>query len=268
MNEALDDLTKRVRESFPCPACGVVLTKDDLVRVFDTLIDRATGSALRRVKLVPVLISYRLGGLRLEKAPDRSDFETLDRVESLAFPLKFPTTRFPIEQMYHGSRIAPKGFTHIHHFFLPRAAQALGALWQKAGEWPEARIRHMLLFFVEQAIWGMSVLNRYQPIQQGRPGGSQVNRQISGVYYISSQISEVSPRYNLGLKLDRLQGVFSSLSFELGSTVVSTSTCSALSIPDRSVDYIFTDPPFGENIFYADLNYLVEAWHKRSTFGR
>jgi 16S rRNA G966 N2-methylase RsmD len=27
------------------------------------------------------------------------------------------------------------------------------------------------------------------------------------------------------------------------------------------VDYIFTDPPFGENIYYADLNYLVESWH-------
>ena len=28
-----------------------------------------------------------------------------------------------------------------------------------------------------------------------------------------------------------------------------------------SVDYIFTDPPFGENIYYADLNILVESWH-------
>jgi hypothetical protein len=27
------------------------------------------------------------------------------------------------------------------------------------------------------------------------------------------------------------------------------------------IDYIFTDPPFGENIYYADLNYLVESWH-------
>ena len=27
------------------------------------------------------------------------------------------------------------------------------------------------------------------------------------------------------------------------------------------MDYIFTDPPFGENIYYADLNYLVESWH-------
>ena len=28
---------------------------------------------------------------------------------------------------------------------------------------------------------------------------------------------------------------------------------------------MFTDPPFGENIFYADLNHLVESWHRTLT---
>src|SRR5439155_16527761 len=31
-------------------------------------------------------------------------------------------------------------------------------------------------------------------------------------------------------------------------------------IPDCSVDYIFTDPPFGGNIYYADASILVDAW--------
>ena len=55
------------------------------------------------------------------------------------------------------------GVTHVHHFFLPRARQALAALWRGANSHSDPRIRHMLLFFVEQAIWGMSILNRYQP---------------------------------------------------------------------------------------------------------
>ena len=33
-----------------------------------------------------------------------------------------------------------------------------------------------------------------------------------------------------------------------------------LTIPDNSVDYIFTDPPFGDNIPYSELNLLVEAF--------
>jgi adenine-specific DNA methylase len=29
---------------------------------------------------------------------------------------------------------------------------------------------------------------------------------------------------------------------------------------DESVDYVFTDPPFGSNIFYSDMNLFHEAW--------
>jgi hypothetical protein len=31
-------------------------------------------------------------------------------------------------------------------------------------------------------------------------------------------------------------------------------------VPDASVDYVFTDPPFGSNIFYADCNVIADAW--------
>ena len=46
-----------------------------------------------------------------------------------------------------------------------------------------------------------------------------------------------------------------------GTVATSTGDCGVVALPDNSVDYVFTDPPFGENIYYADLNYLVESWH-------
>ena len=51
----------------------------------------------------------------------------------------------------------------------------------------------------------------------------------------------------------------------LGAAALQTSDCASIPIPGDSVDYIFTDPPFGENIYYADLNFLVESWHGVST---
>jgi hypothetical protein len=146
--------------------------------------------------------------------------------------------------------------------FLPRAAYSLSDLWNRASKESNPRVRQSVLYFVEQAIWGMSVLNRYQPIQQGSPGGSQVNRQLSGVFYVASQTAEVSPWYNLSLRLDRLIKAFHHFRSLPFSSMVSTGDCSSLPIPSHSVDYIFTDPPFGENIYYADLNFLVESWHK------
>lgn len=261
LDEALDQDSKRVHDTFPCPHCSAELNKDRLERVLENRLDPATGEPWQRVKFKPSLLIYTVGKTRYEKAPDAQDLAAIAKIDSMPLPAAVPTSRFPIEDMYHGSRIAPKGFTHIHHFFLPRAAQAMGKLWEKAKAHPDARIRAFLLFMVEQAIWGLSILNRYQPIQQGRPGGSQVNRQLTGVYYVASQHAECSPWYNLGGKLDRLAKAFRDFKVGAGQTAISTGTAARLPLPDDSVDYIFTDPPFGENIYYADLNFLVESWH-------
>jgi 16S rRNA G966 N2-methylase RsmD len=268
LEEALDDETKRVHESFPCPHCGANMNKDRLERVLENISDPVTREVWKRVKFRPAIVVYALGNRRYEKSPDQNDLGLLNQIENLGIPGTVPTRRFPIEQMYHGSRIAPKGFTHIHHFFLPRAAQAMGKLWEKAMEHPDARIRAMLIFMVEQAVWGLSVLNRYQPIQQGRPGGSQVNRQMTGVYYVGSQHAECSPWYNLVGKLDRLTKAFRGYKTFDSYASVNTGTAAGIPIPDGSIDYVFTDPPFGENIFYADLNYLVESWHGVTTDAR
>ncbi|MGF6227935.1 16S rRNA G966 N2-methylase RsmD [Inquilinus ginsengisoli] len=260
LEEALEDDSKRVRDVFPCPHCCVELNKDRLERAFETQNDPATGTPWQRVKFRPALISYLVGKYRYEKQPDDADLATIAQIQAMSLPPTLPTKRFPIEDMYHGSRIAPKGITNVHHFFLPRAAQAMGLLWAKAKADPDPRLRAFLIFMVEQAIWGFSVLNRYSPSHF-----SQVNRALNGVYYVASQHAECSPRYNLGGKLDRLTKAFQGYRVRSSNAVVNTGTAARLPLSDASVDYVFTDPPFGENIYYADLNFLVEAWHGVTT---
>lgn len=259
LDEALDEESKRVHDTFPCPHCSAELNKDRLERVLENRLDSATGEPWQRVKFKPSLIIYTVGKTRYEKAPDAQDLAAIAKIESMPLPAAVPTNRFPIEDMYHGSRIAPKGFTHIHHFFLPRAAQAMGKLWEKAKAHPDARIRAFLLFMVEQALWTASVLNRYRPT-----GFSQVNQYLTGVYYVASQHAECSPRYILEGKLDRLAKTFRPFK-AAQSAAITTGTAARLPLPNDSVDYIFTDPPFGENIYYADLNFLVESWHGVTT---
>lgn len=260
VDEALDAESKQVRDEFPCPTCRATLSKDNLEPAFETIVDPASGQPSKHIRLRPALIQYSVGGKQHEKTPSSRDLAVLDRIVQLPFPSEVPTERFPIEQMYHGSRLGPKGFTHVHHMFVPRAAHALAALWRKAASEPDTRLRNMLLFFVEQAIWTCSVLNRYRPT-----GYSQVNQYLTGVYYVASQHAEASPWYVLSGKLARLSSAFARPVAVRGTAVVTTGTCAALAMPDNSVDYVFTDPPFGANIFYADLNFLVEAWHRVRT---
>ncbi len=257
--EALEVESKRVRDVFPCPHCGAELNKDRLERVLEVRVDPATGQPWQRVKFQPSIIAYSIGKTRYEKEPDAADLATLAKIEALPLPASVPTSRFPIEDMYHGSRIAPKGFTHVHHFFMSRAAQGMGSLWAKAQMHPDPRIRSFLVYFVEQAIWGMSVLARYAPTHF-----SQVNQYLNGVYYVGSQHAECSPWYILDGKLNRLVKTFGTFN-SAANVAVTTGTAARLPLPNGSIDYIFTDPPFGENIYYADLNFLVEAWHGVTT---
>jgi hypothetical protein len=261
LEEALDAETKRVRDEFSCPTCGALLTKQHLDRQYETRFDSVIGQAIQTPKRKPVLIQYEVGSTRYEKVPDQYDFALLERVASLPWPDDIPAVPLPHMHMTHErARMDYAGITHVHHFFPPRAAQVLGALWRKADAHPDERIRHMLLFFVEQAIWGMSVLNRYSPTHF-----SQVNRAQTGVYYVPSQSSEVSPWYILQGKLERLDSAFREVAGFGSSVAVNTGSCSSIPISDRTIEYIFTDPPFGENIYYADLNFLVESWHRVRT---
>jgi DNA modification methylase len=269
LDEALDEDSKRVRETFPCPHCATELTKQRMERLFVSQLDTATGQTIKTPKRKPVLISYLVGKSRFEKAPDTHDLEVLKKVESMGIPAGLPTMAIPTMHMTHErARMDYSGINHMHHFFLPRAGHAMSLLWRKATNHPDGRIRAMLLFFVEQAVWGLSVLNRYQPIQQGRPGGSQVNRQLTGVYYVAAQHAECSPQYNLGGKLDRLVKAFRNYRTETAGAIINLGSAASLPVAASTVDYIFTDPPFGENIYYADLNFMIESWHQVTTDAR
>jgi DNA modification methylase/DNA-directed RNA polymerase subunit RPC12/RpoP len=256
LEEALDEESKRVREEFPCPHCGASLTKRRVERVFEATTDPRLGGVWKRVKFRPCLIQYRVGKAKVEKQPDEYDLEVLRKIEAMPWPDVIPSNPWPIKEMYHGSRVEPKGFSHTHQFFLARPALALGALWQSAQAERDSRIRGMLLFFVEQAVWGLSRMARYVPTHF-----SQVNQYLSGVFYIASQHSECSPWYILDGKLGRLVKAFYQHWGKYNQSILATDSADSIPLPNDSLDYVFTDPPFGENIPYADLNLVIESWH-------
>ena len=257
LDEALDEGTQRVKESFACPHCGALAGKSRLEKYRVTVFDPVLGRTYETLKRKPVFIEYTVNGHKHTKRVDDTDLALLDRIEAMPLPAGFVSSELPYMHMTHQRmRIANYGVTHLHHFFGARARHALHALWTKAQAVPDPRTRAMLLFAFEQAIWGMSLLNRYGPTHF-----SQVNRYLSGVYYISSLISEVSPWYILDGKTERIARAFGGSRHRSGGTAITTQSATGPALPDDSIDYIFTDPPFGENIYYADLNYLVESWH-------
>jgi hypothetical protein len=263
---AFDPKTEGLRESFSCPKCGVALDKAALKRRFKSYTTLA-GDRHDRVEYVPVQIFWRVGKRHGRKRPSDADLGVLRRVETQRVS-GFPTNELPLAGMlYDRPHLGPKGFTQVHHLWGDRALIAMTSLWSYAKEEPDLPLRHALLFWIEQALWGTSWMNRYKPIQFGRVGGSAVNNYMSGVYYIPSLHAEPSVRYNLDGhgssrgKRASLVRLWAESPARDGSIRISTASSTKVDLPDNSVDYVFVDPPFGSNIPYADLAFVIESWH-------
>ncbi|MFH0784052.1 MAG: DNA methyltransferase [Pseudomonadota bacterium] len=264
MEQAYDAKTGKFAEEYECPHCKATLTNRSAEHKFTTHFDKAINETVRSVTYQPVEIEYTIPGskAKLRKKPAADDLALIEKLKAELPKDLFPTQALP-DEIYHYSRLEPKGITHFHHLYIPRALHSLAAMWRIAGECPDARVRGFLKFMVEQCFWGMTLMNRYQSIQFGKVGGSQVNRFQPGVFYVPQASTETSPWYNLDGKFKRLYKMLKFQQFpQAGQFAQSTASSLCVSAPNNSVDYIYTDLPFGDFVPYGDLNLLIEAWHR------
>ena len=115
-----------------------------------------------------------------------------------------------------------------------------------------------LLFCFTAIVLKSSRLNRLRPSGAGDP--------LTGSLYVASLIREE----NVRLIWDRRSESLTKLDWTWHDSDVRVLLGSATDlshIPTETVDYIFTDPPFGGNLYYADASLLWESWLRHFTDG-
>ncbi|WP_161541046.1 DNA methyltransferase [Rhodothermus marinus] len=239
---AVDKEAGKVHSEFPCPHCGATLTKRNMDRAWVTKYDKAIGKPIRQAKQVPVLINYSVGKRRFEKTPDAFDLALIEKIEALDIPYWFPTDRMPEGE--ESRRNDDIGLTHVHHFYTKRNLWVLGAISKSLG----TRTR---LVFQSIVATLCSRLVRYNM-------GNRGNGSLSGTLYVSSLIAETRPTWVMLGKVSDFANAFAAPTY----SYVETHSTSFLRLKNNDVDYIFTDPPFGGNLMYSELNFLWEAWLK------
>ena len=250
----------RVKDTILCPHCSADLRKKELELAFETIRDSGTRSEKHRPKRKPVLIRYTQSKRKLERIPIHEDLQVISRVADLPFPPNMPINEFPDMQMTRVGRMRTTRVQHIHDLFLPRSLQVLSGFFLKVKEINNTDIRKALTIIAQHQFVNASILNRY------RPASSFGNSPLTGVFYVSSLVAEANVIKLLRGSINRIKRMEKTSwgkGRDWGKTVfVTTASASRLNgLEDSAVDYIFTDPPFGENIYYSDLNYLTESWH-------
>jgi len=91
-------------------------------------------------------------------------------------------------------------------------------------------------------------------------GGGGYIATISGNMYIPSLFFEVEIIEQFKNRVRKINEI-NRHNFDKNNVILSTQSSTDFSnIKENTIDYIFVDPPFGENLMYSELNYLYEAW--------
>lgn len=245
---AVDKEKGEVKEEFACPNCGAKHTKKQVSKAMQTVFDKAMNKTIQQAKTVPVLIQYvDEKGKKHEKKPDDFDFELIKKIENTDIPYWFPAERTCDGKETRRNDNA--GITNVHQFYTKRNLLILSAIKQKC----TMPLQHLM--FNSQLI-NISKLNRH------RPGVSFPYNPLSGTMYIGSQVSEANVFTAYYNKINRLIEAVNMLS---NRNLLSITSAENSQLSDNSIDYIFTDPPFGANIDYSELNFIQEAWLKVKT---
>ena len=243
----------KMQKSFPCPKCDSTVGKSasktsgaiKLERAFDTRFDPVLKQVVRVPRFVLVEQTVKSGSRRTTVKITDNDRKNLDRLfEGREWP-PLPTDKFfPGRQT--NKLINGTGISYVCHMYTPRALFALGELWRLE----LSSSRHTSLFR-----FCLSAINNYVSRKQGYFGGGGG---VSGTLFTPSLHLERNVFDVLRRKIRKLGNLSSG---ERKTAFVSTQSIVELkNVPSNTIDYIFTDPPFGESLQYSELNLFVEAW--------
>ncbi len=240
--DTADPDTGSVLRSVTCPTCRRAIPR----------------SGKRPLRSLPthVVAACRSGCSYLQDGPASArDRANLARLAAEPAGYWFP--RVPVEptrEMYKRSALHLRDVTSVEDFYVPRARHALSMLWHKINSVPEPGTREGLQLAFTNTAWHASRMRRYNARGGQRP--------LTGTLYIPQLSAEANVFAVFRHQVAQIIAFARSFTPLAGTTATArVSDAASLSwLRDGSVDYVFTDPPFGSNIFYGDCNLIWEAW--------
>ena len=247
---ALDTNTGGLQDVFCCPSCNAEWSKRSL---------SLTGSAPVRVTLK--FFTVRNKEATTTRKVSRSELNRVEEIHQTP-PITVPDgveAKIDLgrEMMRHGN--LKRGLTQIRDFYTPRNLRALAILWRYAVQSETPRLVSAIQFTLT------SIINTSSRMRFYRPSGPGDVRK--GTLYVASLTSESNVIEGWANKFDEILPVLSKIDPVLAGFVAERcgSATKIDEVADETVDYIFADPPFGSNIYYADCSLLWESWLGRFT---
>ena len=182
------------------------------------------------------------------------NFEKIIKEKKLWYPIKFPLPQ-------QGSAQATKGYLYVEDIFTKKEIISLALLLKELKKIKDKTFRELFTFTFSATL--------HYTNKTLRP--EKTASSITGVYryWVPSKITDVNVwdyferRFYHTIKGKTETNNLIDGFYKAGDTCkIYNKSATELTnfIPENSVDYIFTDPPYGANIAYLDLSTMWDAW--------
>jgi DNA modification methylase/DNA-binding XRE family transcriptional regulator/DNA-directed RNA polymerase subunit RPC12/RpoP len=243
--EAMERETGRLGKTIDCPRCH----------------DRIKRSGLKTVGSEPAWLSYETAtGKRFANEPNTRDLKRTLGFTRANIETWFPETPIGADrEMYIRCALQLQKIGAVSDFYTPRNLHALSLIWDEIVRIDDDRIKRALAFAFTNTAWHGTRMRRFNARGGQRP--------LTGTLYVPQLSIEVNVLEVMKNKISQLQRYYASYGRSITHLphLLIGNAADLSQIPDSSIDYVFTDPPFGSNIFYADCNLIWESWLGRLT---
>lgn len=245
-----------ISSNFSCPSCRHEAHLDDVQRVTVQECDDVLGEkrALRGRAMARV---YGLTGTRRWSRPAiAADLTLFTKIEAEPIPACVPQTLIPWGDLhrkgYH------QGISHVHHFYTRRNLIVFARMWERVEAYRGALREGLRFWLLSYNAAHGTIMTRV--VAKSGQKDLVVTSAQPGVLYVSGLPVEKNLFAGLRRKLTTIAQAFEIIHGSSGKVEVVHGSSCHVGLPSGSIDYVFTDPPFGANIPYAELSFINESW--------
>lgn len=229
----------KILSEFECPNCKTNLKKSKLKRTYSE----------------PVFIGYKCCSNKIVEHPlEDKDIELIKYIDNSSdFFIEgyYPQNEIPVGVNLNQPR--NHGLNTVDSFYSKRNLIALNNLWYKINYYKDSNVASFLGFIFT------SLYQRVTKLSEYRFWGGSGNTARFNVPFIFNEANVfITYKRKANSILDHLH---TTAQYYKNKSLVVCNTATKMNyLPNESIDFIFTDPPFGSNINYSEMNFLWESW--------
>lgn len=243
-------------KEYVCKTCNKTVYIDHTERQEESVEDYVLRKRITQKKRVPVVLYGETNGRNWKRHITQDDLAILASIENEPLPNKVVPVEIYWGDLYR--RGYHKGITHLHHFYTKRNFLVLSTIWELVNSQPKHLRDYLKLLILSYNSSHSTLMSRV--VAKKNQSELVLTGAQSGVLYISGLPVEKNIFKGLRRKVIEFKKAFETIENSNSTVEVINDSSDSLHLANSSVDYIFTDPPFGDYIPYSEINQINEAW--------